>query len=91
MLVLVKRVTFLGGEELKKCPGKIFILTWAYLLFFMMLSKNLPPMDRQVGTTVKSVEYWGPFLERPGNLPGPESDFEIQVSSNWVSGKPDPI
>ena len=33
MLVLVKRVTFLGGEELKKCPGKIFILTWAYLFF----------------------------------------------------------
>ena len=25
---------------------------------------------------------WGPFLERPGsgNLPGPESDFDIKVS-----------
>ena len=22
----------------------------------------------------------GPFLERPGNLPGPESDFDIKVS-----------
>ena len=24
----------------------------------------------------------GPFLERPGNLTGPESDFEIKVSRN---------
>ena len=23
---------------------------------------------------------WGPFLERPGNLTGPESDFEIKAS-----------
>ena len=23
---------------------------------------------------------WGPFLERPGNLPSPESDFDIKVS-----------
>ena len=23
---------------------------------------------------------WGPFLERPGNLTGPESDFDIKVS-----------
>ena len=23
---------------------------------------------------------WGPFLERPGNLPGLESDFDINVS-----------
>ena len=33
MLVLENRFTFLGGEELKICPGKIFILTWAYLFF----------------------------------------------------------
>ena len=26
------------------------------------------------------VRTWGPFLERPGNLPGPESDFDIKVS-----------
>ena len=25
-------------------------------------------------------ETWGPFLERPGNLAGPESDFDIKVS-----------
>ena len=25
-------------------------------------------------------ETWGPFLERPGNLPCPESDFDIKVS-----------
>ena len=24
---------------------------------------------------------WGPFLERPGNLTGPKSYFEIKVSS----------
>ena len=24
--------------------------------------------------------YWGPFLERPGNLKGPVSYFEIKVS-----------
>ena len=23
---------------------------------------------------------WGPFLERPGNLMGPKSDFEIKIS-----------
>ena len=23
---------------------------------------------------------WGPYLERPGNLPSPESDFDIKVS-----------
>ena len=23
---------------------------------------------------------WGPFLERPDSLPGPESDFDIKVS-----------
>ena len=23
---------------------------------------------------------WGPFLERPGNLTGPKSDFEIKIS-----------
>ena len=27
----------------------------------------------------KPLVSWGPFLERPGNLPGPESDFEIKV------------
>ena len=26
------------------------------------------------------MDSWGPFLERPGNLPGPESDFDIKVS-----------
>ena len=26
------------------------------------------------------IKVWGPFLERPGNLPGPESDFDIKVS-----------
>ena len=25
-------------------------------------------------------ETWGPFLERPGNLTGPISHFEIKVS-----------
>ena len=25
-------------------------------------------------------DCWGPFLERPGNLTGPESDFDIKVS-----------
>ena len=25
-------------------------------------------------------EPWGPFLERPGNLTGPKSHFEIKVS-----------
>ena len=25
-------------------------------------------------------EFWGPFLERPGNLTGPKSDFEIKIS-----------
>ena len=25
-------------------------------------------------------ETWGPFLERPGNLTGPKSYFEIKVS-----------
>ena len=24
--------------------------------------------------------YWDPFLKRPGNLPCPESDFDIKVS-----------
>ena len=23
---------------------------------------------------------WGPFLERPGNLTGPKSNFEIKIS-----------
>ena len=23
---------------------------------------------------------WSPFLERPGNLTGPESDFDVKVS-----------
>ena len=27
-----------------------------------------------------SRESWGPFLERPGKLTGPVSDFEIKVS-----------
>ena len=26
------------------------------------------------------TEAWRPFLERPGNLTGPESDFDIKVS-----------
>ena len=26
------------------------------------------------------LEYWGPFLERPGKLTGPVSYFEIEVS-----------
>ena len=26
------------------------------------------------------TEAWPPFLERPGNLTGPESDFDIKVS-----------
>ena len=34
-------------------------------------SAHLPPMPS-----------WGPFLERPGNLTGPESDFDIKVSRN---------
>ena len=28
---------------------------------------------------------WGPFLERPGNLTGPKSYFEMKVSSKEVS------
>ena len=28
----------------------------------------------------KSDRFWSPFLERPGNLTGPESDFDIKVS-----------
>ena len=27
-----------------------------------------------------SLEFWGPFLQRPGNLTGPESDLDIKVS-----------
>ena len=34
----------------------------------------------ETGHTVKRTVPWGPFLERPGNLPGPESDFDIKVS-----------
>ena len=29
---------------------------------------------------LKTQVAWDPFLERPGNLPGPESDFDINVS-----------
>ena len=26
--------------------------------------------------------YWGPFLERPGNFPGPKANFKIQTT--WI-------
>ena len=29
---------------------------------------------------VDLIQTWGPFLERPDSLPGPESDFDIKVS-----------
>ena len=37
-------------------------------------------------TELKPTGSWGPFLERPGNLTGPESYFEIEVSRKvgWV-------
>ena len=28
----------------------------------------------------KTILTWGPFLESPGNLTSPKSDFEIKVS-----------
>ena len=31
-------------------------------------------------TGFRTTRPWGPFLERPGNLTGPESDFDIKVS-----------
>ena len=40
-------------------------------------SARLPPM--WPGFVSRT---WGPFLEGPGNLPGPESDFDIKVSRN---------
>ena len=31
-------------------------------------------------TGLRITRPWGPFLQRPGNLTGPESDFDIKVS-----------
>ena len=31
-------------------------------------------------SSISTVVPGGPFLEKPGNLPGPESDFDIKVS-----------
>ena len=40
-------------------------------------SDRIPILTQRVEDTLGSR---GPFLERPGNLPGPESDFDIKVS-----------
>ena len=33
-----------------------------------------------INTAVLRCSCWGPFLERPGNLTGPKSDFEIKIA-----------
>ena len=42
-----------------------------------MSYSGTPPYDHPVNT---ATLFWGPFLERPGNLTGPESDFDIKIS-----------
>ena len=66
-----------GSRTLGKTmiPDILFTLNVQHLCRY---SQNNQPCTYLV--KFKSLRPWGPFLERPGNLTGPESDFDIKVS-----------
>ena len=41
---------------------------------------GFPGAKTFLGTFAGETSPWGPSLERPGNLTGPKSDFEIKIS-----------
>ena len=65
------------------CPGRIRIRI--EILVFVRKENRRTSRNPGAGARTNNKHNphmgpWGPFLERPGNLPGPESDFDIKVS-----------
>ena len=53
-------------------------------IFDIYSSRIISPTKERLRFKSKDISYklvaWGPFLERPGNLTGPKSSFEIKFS-----------
>ena len=53
--------------------------TFSSLMSVLTVDRPCLPAIK-ISISVRKTVFRGPLLERPGNLPGPESDFDMKVS-----------